>query len=263
MVRNVVDLVFAPTGLAVTLEPIVDVRADVPRLVGAEGALRLPAAVALRVADMIFDYVRRGGNESPIDRACLATVLRAAGLLDCLLDISLNVNASTIERDEGFVQAVLEAAAENGVSNDRLVIEVIEAEGRWRSSAFERAMRAFRAAGARDAFDAPDLERMEASSEVACRTAFVKVGRAQVGRSDRNEEARAQLDRYVALARRAGALVVATGVATSEELGALRAAGVTHAQGLLFGAPSTIDEFIQLPLYLAALGRDEPALARA
>ncbi|MGE5327006.1 MAG: hypothetical protein ACM3NO_08195, partial [Deltaproteobacteria bacterium] len=65
--------------------------------------MRGPKGTSVERADVLFAYVRLKRAETAVDRACMRAAMDFASALPGEPRISVNVHASTLGRDTGFV----------------------------------------------------------------------------------------------------------------------------------------------------------------
>lgn len=151
--QTLLDVVFRKGALGVLFQPIVRTSPEGDVLVAVEGLIRGPRGSHLEQADALFELVRRQKEESPVDRACVATVLREATGLDPSLSLAINVHGSTLARDANFAEALLDSADANGIAPERVILDINECELHWESTRFQLALEVLRLRGARIAVD--------------------------------------------------------------------------------------------------------------
>src|SRR5262249_30060095 len=123
---SLLERVLAPDGLSVLFQPIVEIRSTGPRLHGVECLTRGPVGTHVESPTILFEYVRRCGEEVAVDRVCLAAALESARDLPASPRISLNVHASTLSRDPDFPWFLADLAASTGVATRRITVEIVE-----------------------------------------------------------------------------------------------------------------------------------------
>jgi EAL domain-containing protein (putative c-di-GMP-specific phosphodiesterase class I) len=241
---TLLDAILAPGGLRMSLQPIFDVSGAAQRVSAVECLARGPAGTNLERANVLFEYVRRKKEETAVDRACVLAGLSVASSLPSSIDIDLNVHASTLGRDPGFV-SFLESAAESlGISPARVVVEIVEHFPYWDSVAFFDSLSAIRAAGMRVALDDVGAGNSNFSMMIDVEPDFLKIDRYLIRGCDSHAYRRVVLESVHHLASRTGARLVAEGVETVEELETLTSIGIELIQGYLLSPNRTRDELM-------------------
>src|SRR5262249_36752018 len=234
---SLLERVLAPDGLSVVFQPIVEMRDDGPRLHGVECLTRGPMGTHVESPTILFEYVRRLGEEAIVDRACLAAALDSARDLPAWPRISLNVHASTLSRDSDFPRFLAELAASASVAATRITVAIVENAPPHDGPAFSMALRSLRASGMRIALDDVGLGHSNYKMIVDVRPDYFKIDRYFVRSVQGDAYRLAVLESVARLADRVGARVVAEGVETREELAAVMGLGIDLVQGFLFASP--------------------------
>lgn len=235
---TLLDELLAPDALTTVFQPILRIGADgVWSLHGYEALTRGPRGTHASRADVLFEYVRQKRSESVVDRACALSALRAARALPGSATLSLNVHAATLGQDDGFVPLLKQTADANGIAAERLIVEVVEQSSRWNSAGFTRAIAGLRESGMRVALDDVGFGHSNLHMVLEVRPEFLKLDRYFVTGVAADRARWAVLATMQRLAMELNAQVVAEGVETSDDLDAVRSAGIALAQGYLFSPP--------------------------
>lgn len=246
MRSRLIDRLAAPEGIQARFQPIFDLRSEPFKIVAAEGLSRGPERTNLATPDVLFEYARRKREEATIDRAAVRAILRAAVDLPVAWDIHLNVHATTIVRDDGFADFLSACAAENGLANGRLVVELLE---HWAADVEESRLLSgldrLRAAGARIALDDVGAGVSNLGLILMTNPSLLKVDRTLVHGIAGNARLSAALRSVRVLAREIGAEIVVEGVEERVDLDHLRGLGIELAQGYLLARPVTASELAE------------------
>src|SRR6202171_5901735 len=151
--KTLLDAILAPGGLSVLFQPIYAIEGQTLTLHALEALSRGPAGTNVHRADVLFEYARRKGAEAEVDRVCIALALREVATLPMQPVISLNVHASTLERDGDLPRFLFAARAAVSVETQRLILELIEQQRFWDEARFLRTLVQLRRAGVRIALD--------------------------------------------------------------------------------------------------------------
>jgi EAL domain-containing protein (putative c-di-GMP-specific phosphodiesterase class I) len=236
------DQVLEPGSLSVHFQPVLDVRAPRPRTHYFEALIRGPRGTSVESPSILFEYARKKNREAAVDRACLDAIFAAAAALPEETTLGVNVHASSLAMDEGFVDFLADTLARNRVSARRLIVEVVEHAPPWDVVTFRTAVKQLRALGAHIALDDVGLGHSNYMMVLECLPDYLKVDRYFVAGSHRDFHRRAVLASIAQLARPFGARVVAEGVEQVSDLVVLKRLGITLVQGFLFGAPAPARE---------------------
>jgi EAL domain-containing protein (putative c-di-GMP-specific phosphodiesterase class I) len=238
MKGSLLDRVFAPDGISVRFQPVVEAGADgtFPWCY-VEGLVSGPAGTNLASADVLFSYIRRKRETTRMDRACVAAVLAAGSTFPLDVVIGLNVNAATLTSDAGFADFLKSTAARHGLAGSRLIVEIVEHTLPTETRAFRDALTALRAAGVRVALDDVGCAYSNYRMILEACPDFFKVDRYFVTGAHADPLRMEVLRSIAALGQTFGARVVAEGVESEADLAAVRAAGIGLVQGFLVVRP--------------------------
>jgi EAL domain-containing protein (putative c-di-GMP-specific phosphodiesterase class I) len=222
-------------GLRFLFQPIVSVTAGSP-LHSLECLARGPRGSAWESADLLFASVGKRRLEPEMDRECIAVALAEAARLPGGPCLSVNVHPRSLS-DPRFGAFFLANAALRGISPSRLILEIVEQDWRCEVRALEASLTVLRDAGVRLAQDDFGLGHSNFERLLVLRPDFVKVDRHFVAGCDRDPLRREVLMALQKLACGVGAEVIAEGVETVAELGALTSCGIDLVQGYLLSRP--------------------------
>jgi len=234
---TLLDVLLAPGRLTVVFQPMFEVRTTSPHLFALECLIRGPRGTNAERPAVLFEYVRRKRAEAVVDRACVATALADAGHLPGAPRLSLNVHASTLGRDPGFPDFLLERAAEARIEPRRLIVEIVEHAPALDVPGFRRALAALRATGIAIALDDVGLGQSNYKMILDARPDIYKIDRYLVSRAWSDPYRQVILDSLARMVRRLEGRAVAEGVEDHHELVAVEAAGIDLVQGFLFARP--------------------------
>jgi EAL domain-containing protein (putative c-di-GMP-specific phosphodiesterase class I) len=237
-----IDRVLGVGGIRAVLQPVYDISRAQPVACGVECLSRGPAGSNAEIASVLFDYVRRKKREAAVDRACIDAALRACTLLHDNLRVGLNVHGATLARDEGFAPWMLERLAEAGISPARVVLEIVEHAPAQDLESLAAAIASLRKHGVRLALDDVGLGSSGLRMVVEWQPDFIKIDRFFVSQAPSDKRRRAVIESVVALAAGIGAVSVAEGVETQEQLDLVTQSGVRLVQGYVFCEPLPPDE---------------------
>jgi EAL domain-containing protein (putative c-di-GMP-specific phosphodiesterase class I) len=230
--RTLLDEIVTPGGLTVRFQPVVEIRARDQVVRYEEGLVRGPAGTNVETADVLFSYVRRKHAMAQVDRLCVSAVLAAASRdLPAGENVGINVDASTLTADPTFPDFLAQRAAEAGIAQARLVIEVVEHTVPYDFGAFRCAVGRLRDQGVRIALD--DVGRAHSNFRMMLETRpdFFKVDRYFVSGAHADPLRQEVLRSIAGLACAFGADVVAEGIETSQDFRVVRSAGIRLVQG--------------------------------
>ncbi len=237
-----------PGVLSTCFQPIVEEKCGQRRLHAFECLTRGPAGTNFESADVLFDYARRKGAEAAMDRICSAAALTNGAALLPNERLSINVHASTLGRDAGFVDDLTALLAAFDVETHRVIIEIIEHAPALNHRLFLDAVDSLRGRGFRIAIDDVGLGHSNFRMIVDCIPDYLKIDRYFITNVHRDARHAAVVDDVVAFAARLDVRVIAEGVEDPEAHRFLCSAGVELFQGYLYSRPlpaEGLSEFIR------------------
>ena len=238
--RSLMDRILDPGALSARFQPVYEAHAHV--MVGhyIEGLIRGPQGTSVESPEILFEYARKKNRESEVDRRCVSVILDAGRSLPGHVRLGINVHASTLALDQGFVEFLAVEAARCSIEADRLVVEIVEHAPVWDVQAFRAALDALRELGAAIALDDVGLGHSNFMMILECRPNYFKIDRYFVHGARSDIYRQAVLSSVAQLALPFDARVVAEGVETEADLEAVRQAGINLVQGYLFGQPGEV-----------------------
>jgi diguanylate cyclase (GGDEF)-like protein len=241
--------------LLVYYQPTLDMRTGATY--GVEALVRWQhPELGLLEPDAFIPLAERNGLIPQLTRAVLDLAVAEAARLDREgHHLQMNVNISRhdlVDEDLGaYIDRVL---ALNGLSHERLTLEITESALGGDPDRAERCVRELRARGLRIAIDDFGVGYSSMSQLLELAIDELKIDKSFVVGLTTDARAQAIVRSAVELARALSLTVVAEGIESEETLEALRAMGADLGQGTVIGAPFTAD---QLEDYLALPDRFE------
>jgi len=230
----------AADALRIVFQPIFDVSRTKPRLWAFEALTRGPEGTHFEEPNALFDYVRSRKEEVSIDRRCVAEALSRASDLGSLLPLlTVNVHASTLERDEGFASYFESAFVAADVEPAKIIVEIVEQTPYVDVGCIAAVLSQLRSFGVRIAVDDMGLGHGNFRTILDVNPEFLKIGHYFVHGCAGDGHRRALLRSAVQIAADFGAVVIAEGVEQEDDLDAIGEIGVTLVQGFLLGRPQS------------------------
>ena len=220
-------------SLSIALQPIVDL--STKEVIGYEALARFPGDATITPRQWFAEAAELG----VLQELNMAAVRAALAELDQLPPdafISINVSPETAASEE--LRELLGTA-----EGSRVVIEITEtvAQGGGYEEVSE-AVGALRASGIRIALDDAGSGSVSFSSLFEVHADIIKIDIEVTRGIDADPMKQAMASALKSLADRLGAMSLAEGVETDEELELLRQLGVQAGQGYLFGRPERVDD---------------------
>jgi len=251
----------APGAISVVFQPILQVVNAGLAVHGVECLTRGPRGTKLEAASTLFDSVRQAGLEAEVDRLCTRAVLSEARGLPVWLPLALNVHASTLGRDAGFAEALLESAHASGIAPTRVTVEVVESSAPGDGERFAAALAELRRHGFAFAVDDVGLGHSNLKMFVDVRPDYFKIDRYFVDGVENDPYRRAVLTCVRELAHAVGARVVAEGVESDTALRVVLESRIDLVQGNLFAQPLPLEALREHPLVRRVPGAPHDSVA--
>jgi diguanylate cyclase (GGDEF)-like protein/PAS domain S-box-containing protein len=235
--------VLAQDAVTPVYQPIVDL--DGGGIVAYEALARGPQGSPVERPDRLFAAARRAGRLAELDWACRGSALRGAFAGGLTPPRALFVN---VEPDALGVPcpAALEAVYARAGEELDVVVEVTERALTARPAELLRAIEEVRARGWRVALDDVGADVRSLALMPLLRPDVIKLDLRLVQEQPSTEIAEI-VNAVNAERERTGALILAEGIETEEQLATARAMGATLGQGWLFGRPGPLDPAIPAP----------------
>ncbi len=206
------------------------------RVIGYEAEVRGPQDSPWARPDLLFAAGRDAAEETGLDlarvRAALVDFRVGAGRL------FVDVHSASLRR-AGFLAGVTSLLREFGLTPQDLVLEVADFGGDH-LEALRRVMHEQHAGAFLLAVDRFGSGSGNAQALVELQPAYIKLDAALVRGVDRDFGRRTYIESLCYYTRRTKTQLIAVGVATAGELGALRQCGVAYAQGEIVGPASPL-----------------------
>ncbi|MBA2374453.1 MAG: bifunctional diguanylate cyclase/phosphodiesterase [Chloroflexi bacterium] len=228
--------VIAGHALRPVYQPIVHLATG--RTIGFEGLIRTTLDSGFESPGALFAAAEIGGRVVELDLACLDTVLLGSRSIPAPTLVAVNLSPRTIEAPEFGATRLLAMLDRVRLSPDRLILELTEHDVIHDEPRVLTVLERCRSAGIRIAID--DVGAGNAGLRLLSQFRFdvVKIDLTLVQAGAGRETVRSVLSALVGLADRWGALAVAEGIETAEQLRMCRELGIEAGQGYLLARPS-------------------------
>ena len=239
---DLLDRMLTERDLSIVFQPIFHI-ADEPALVAVEALTRGPRGTHFENAAVFFDYVRLKRQEIAVDRHCITNAIAAAAALPSLPRLSINVHASTLERDENFPAFLGGLCDEYSIDTGSLIVEIVEQTPYWDTSRLLTVLRRLRTMGIGIAVDDIGFGHGNYRMILDARPEYMKIDRYFVVGCAADPYRRSLLRSVCLLARDFGSIVVAEGIESEDDLQAVRDLRIQFGQGYLLAPPSPTPQF--------------------
>jgi diguanylate cyclase (GGDEF)-like protein len=228
--------VAAAGALKTVFQPIFDLRSGRPR--GFEALSRPMPGSGFSDATDLFTAAEAFGRTVELDLASLTTSIAAFARLALPGSLALNISPRSLESDQFSVHGLVKLLQRNGVDPGRVVLELTERESVEDMDRLISAVEACRAAGMRVAAD--DVGAGNAGLRLLSQIRFdiVKIDLSLIHGGAVRATSQEVVQTLNDLADRWGALVIAEGIETAEQLEFVRSLEIRAGQGYLLGMPA-------------------------
>jgi diguanylate cyclase (GGDEF)-like protein len=231
-----VGTVLATKALRPVYQPIFSMTTGQP--IGFEGLVRPTDGAPFSDAGSLFAAAEAADRTVELDLACLEVVAAGVRLPNDETYVSVNLSPRTLESSlfhPGELKAIFHR---NGISLDRVVLELTEREQVEDLEQLRKNVEACRRAGMRLAAD--DVGAGNAGLRLLSEIHFdiVKIDLSLVQGGTMHDPSHGVLRALQELATRWKASIVAEGVETGAQLAVVRSLGITAGQGYLLGRPT-------------------------
>ncbi|MEW5990759.1 MAG: bifunctional diguanylate cyclase/phosphodiesterase [Chloroflexota bacterium] len=225
-------------ALSPVYQPIVHLPTG--RILGYEGLIRVGPDAGFAHTGALFDAAEVAGRVLDLDRAALDVVLRGAFAVPLTTLVSINVSPRSFEAPEFNATVFLAILRHHGIDPGRVLLELTERDAIRDIDRLRTAIMALQDAGIRVAAD--DVGAGNAGLRLLSQFRFdaVKIDLSLVHGGARQDQTLSVLTSLVQLARRWGALTIAEGVETPDQLRMIRQLDIDAGQGYLLGRPGGI-----------------------
>lgn len=237
MSESALNKILQPGAITPVYQPVFRVNGAKATIDGVECLSRGPRGTNFESAEVLFEYVRLKREESLVDRACIAAAFRGASGLPNTLRLGVNVHASTLGRDHGFIAFLQSTAAATGITLQRIVIEIVEHAPPWDNLSFQSSLEQLRQLGMAIALDDVGLGQSNFKMLLDVRPDYLKLDRYFVDGCAADGHRRAVISALQQLARDFHAAIVAEGVERAEDSDCLQGLGITLMQGFHYSHP--------------------------
>jgi EAL domain-containing protein (putative c-di-GMP-specific phosphodiesterase class I) len=244
--RLLLNAIVEPGGLRPVFQPIFEFSDVFFSIHSFEGLIRGPVGTHLESPDILFEYVRKKGEEKMVDRACLKALFEGSTAIPRGVNLSVNVHASTLGKDDDFPAFLSEMAQANSIDMKNLIVEINEYAPIWDGPRFASSINEVRNSGAKIALDDIGLGHSNYRMILDCLPDYLKIDRYIIQGVHADPFRQGLIESILFLAQRFNARVVAEGVEVKEDLEALLGIGIDLVQGYLLSLPLTSDDLDQI-----------------
>ena len=263
---TLLEKIMTPGEIRTIYQPIFRWTETETSVFGLESLTRGPKGTNIEFADVFFEYVRRKRKEDLVDLTCLKSAIRHAALLPNFGKLFVNVHASTLAKNQCFVDSLECICSFFSLLPRNLVIEVVEHSPYWERGEFVLSTRRLREMGVQIAVDDLGVAYSSFKMILDVNPDYLKIDMYITRGCHEDRIRRSMIESFVRLGHDLGAHLIAEGIEVIEDLHALQSMGLTTFQGYLLGKPRPAEELALLfhddGTTFIGPGREEPPLAR-
>jgi diguanylate cyclase (GGDEF)-like protein len=239
-------------ALTPVYQPIVDLRDG--RVLGFEGLIRPAPSTPFNNPGQLFEAAAAAGRLVELDLACFEVVAAGATDIDANQVVTINLSPRTLEVQDFTASWLLQILARHRLSPGRVIVELTEREAITDLDRLRRNVAGLQHAGVRIAAD--DVGAGNAGLRLLSQLRFdiVKIDLSLVQEGTQHDSSRNVLRSLKDLADRQGAVAIAEGLETAEQLRSLRELGIATGQGYLLGRPGRNVNLGQVDIEALAAG---------
>jgi EAL domain-containing protein (putative c-di-GMP-specific phosphodiesterase class I) len=234
-----------PQMLSVRFQPIFRLGAQGDQIDSLEGLVRGPEGTHFEGANLLFDYVRRKRAEAAIDRSCIIAICRAVAELPADYRVNLNVHASTLGQNTGFVEFFSRQARNLSLALDRFTLEIVEHSPTHNVPGLIASLRALRDMGVKIALDDVGLGHSNYRMIIDCHPDYFKLDAFFVEGVSYDPFRRAVAKSVMCLAQEMKGSIVAEGARSVEDMSTLTEMGINLFQANLLCPPMRTSELVE------------------
>lgn len=219
-----------PGGMEILLQPIFEIAGHGIAIHGIEFLLHGPRGTRFESQAMLLEYVRRKRAEAMVDRYCFRAICEAARELPRHTRLHINIHASTLAQNPGFVPYMRIQAEHHDLHIDRVTVELVDYNPNSNQHNLLQSLRGLRDLGVRIALDDLGLVNSNYRLLSECSPDYLKLDSFLTQRVRTNANRWAIVESVITLSHALRSRLVATEVASRQDYSALAQMGITLAQ---------------------------------
>lgn len=228
--------IIARRGLRTVFHPIVS--ADTLESVGYEALTRGPKGTPYEAPDALFACANQSHLGRELDRLCKMTAVASCKEKPAGTQLFINTLPTTLDDPEFLHGRAFSNLSPSNLLPGDVVWELTERLPIEDFDAFGMLMREYSSIGYKIAIDDVGTGYSSIQTITHVRPLYLKIDISLVSRIQENLLKQELVTSLLSLAKNIKAEVIAEGVETHEEMGALKELGVKYLQGYLFGPPA-------------------------
>lgn len=237
------NTVLAARAIHCVYQPVVELHSE--EIVGYEALARGPSGTSWFTPDALVSYAAQVGRLPELDWICRAAACRGALAAGMPPELPLFVNVEPASSRTQCPPDLVEVI-QTAIDQLQLVAEVTERSIAHDPAGLLAAVEELRFYANRIALDDVGADAHSQAMMYVLRPDVIKLDRAIV-KDHKTPAAAAVISAVQAEAKRTGAVILAEGIETAEDLIAAKSVGATFGQGFLLGRPAPLPDHIPPP----------------
>ncbi|GAB6113601.1 GGDEF domain-containing protein [Desulfomicrobium salsuginis] len=202
-----------------------------------EALSRGPRGSEFESPALLFDFAEQTGQLFVLEQTCRAKAIETVGALAPGQRLFLNIHPRAVVDPTFAPGRTLELIQAYGLEPENIVFEITERHSIKDFSSFHKTLDHYRSQGFKVAVDDAGTGYSGLSTIAALQPDYIKVDMSLVRDIDKDPVRRALMETMVTLAGRIGSEIIAEGIETKGEAGALIEIGVHYGQGYFLSRP--------------------------
>lgn len=202
-----------------------------------EALSRGPRGSEFESPALLFDFAEQTGQLFVLEQTCRAKAIETVGTLAAGQRLFLNIHPRAVVDPTFAPGRTLELIRACGLEPENIVFEITERHSIKDFSSFHKTLDHYRSQGFKVAVDDAGTGYSGLSTIAALQPDYIKVDMSLVRDIDKDPVRRALMETMVTLAGRIGSEIIAEGIETKGEAGALIEIGVHYGQGYFLSRP--------------------------
>lgn len=219
----------------VLFQPIYDFKKGT--ILAWEALSRGPRGSEFESPALLFDFAEQTGQLFVLEQTCRAKAIETVGALAPGQRLFLNIHPRAVVDPTFAPGRTLELIQAYGLEPENIVFEITERHSIKDFSSFHKTLDHYRSQGFKVAVDDAGTGYSGLSTIAALQPDYIKVDMSLVRDVDKDPVRRALMETMVTLAGRIGSEIIAEGIETKGEAGALIEIGVHYGQGYFLSRP--------------------------
>lgn len=228
--------IMAAPRLRVVYQPIIDFQAET--VLAWEALTRGPADSYFQSPSVLFDFAEEVGQLFTLEKVCREAAITKLGDVAPGQKLFLNIHPRTLVDPSFSPGETLKLLDRCGLGPSNVVFEITERHSIRDFTLFHRTLEHYRSQGFQVAVDDVGTGYSGLWTIAELRPDYIKVDMSLIRDIDKNPVKRALIETFVAFSEKIGCRLIAEGIETEQELGALRGLGVHYGQGYYLHLPA-------------------------